>query len=530
MIAAWSVASPYNGTPDELDHIIRAVGVVEGQVAPTPARAQRGSGAYQTVPKGLVRDNSCWVFNPQKPAACAAEPGSDSTPVVAPTGAGRYHPAYYALVGLPLRLWPGLPGLYLARLISAAAVAALLASAAMAILNRPQHRLMLGGLLVVLSPMVTHIAGAINPNGLDIAAGIGLFAGAIPLFRDPQERSKWLLALVGISAVLMASLRSTGPIFLCVGLAALAFPIARTRLVALWRWRAVRWWAVGIFVALVTSLLWILKMKTTDFGDFRGARTLTSSQALIIEGERWRQLVDEMVGVTSWLDTVMPASVYLTWEFIAGTLMVLAVLVGTWTDRWRLLVLLTGAVAIPTVLEIRNVNTTGMILQGRYMLPIMAGVALFAGRVVADRPGLIPARHGSLTRLFALVLLPIHLFCLAFTMARYQHGLPEFGRRGVTSLNPFGGEWQPPLGAVTALVIEVAGLVTFAVLIWRFTRAPQERGATPAGDALVADQSLTKDAADRPADVTVPAQRAPGDAEGDQTGGGKLPAGAPALG
>src|SRR5690242_13724915 len=116
MIAGWAIAAPYNGTPDEIDHIIRAVGVVQGQVAPTPARAVRGSGAYQTVPRGLVRDNTCWIFKPGVSAACAPGPGSDRTPVVAGSGAGRYFPAYYALVGLPLRLWPGLPGLYLARL------------------------------------------------------------------------------------------------------------------------------------------------------------------------------------------------------------------------------------------------------------------------------------------------------------------------------------------------------------------------------------------------------------------------------
>ncbi|HEY0699522.1 MAG TPA: hypothetical protein VGD43_17125, partial [Micromonospora sp.] len=95
MIGAWSVAAPYDGTPDEREHVIRAAGVAGGEVAPEPAAAKKGSGAFQTVPRGLVREQ-CWQFKPERPASCAVPPGSDRTPVRAGTGAGRYHPVYYA--------------------------------------------------------------------------------------------------------------------------------------------------------------------------------------------------------------------------------------------------------------------------------------------------------------------------------------------------------------------------------------------------------------------------------------------------
>jgi len=34
--AAWAFAGPYNSSADEQDHIVRAAGVVRGQVAPKP--------------------------------------------------------------------------------------------------------------------------------------------------------------------------------------------------------------------------------------------------------------------------------------------------------------------------------------------------------------------------------------------------------------------------------------------------------------------------------------------------------------
>src|SRR4051794_40510738 len=80
MAGAWSVASPYEGAPDEIEHVVRAAGVVSGQVAPKPAAVKAGSGANQTVPRGLIRNSaSCWIHKPAVPVDCAVPPGSDRT-------------------------------------------------------------------------------------------------------------------------------------------------------------------------------------------------------------------------------------------------------------------------------------------------------------------------------------------------------------------------------------------------------------------------------------------------------------------
>src|SRR5689334_7612635 len=93
MIGGWALSAPYDGSADEHDHIYRAAGVWSGDIAPQPAEAVRGSGAFVRVPRGLiVPAEPCWQFRPGIPASCAPEPGSDATLERVGTGAGRYHP------------------------------------------------------------------------------------------------------------------------------------------------------------------------------------------------------------------------------------------------------------------------------------------------------------------------------------------------------------------------------------------------------------------------------------------------------
>ncbi|MBT8224868.1 MAG: DUF2142 domain-containing protein [Dactylosporangium sp.] len=486
-IGAWSIAAPYNAIPDEQDHIIRAAGVVSGQIAPDPTDAVRGSGAFQTVPAGLIRDDGCWMFDSTVSAACAPGAGSDRTLVEVGSGAGRYHPAYYAIVGLPLRLLPGWPGVILARLISAALTAALLAGALVTILRHSRHRLMLAGLLVAATPMVGFLGGAINPNGVEIAAGIGFFTAGIVLLlggsglAGAPERSSGLgdaarraasttgvVWLAGLSAVALAMLRTTGLLFLAFGLLALLVPASMSRLRALWRTPAIRWWCGVLTVTVITSVSWIILMRTSDLGDFNpGGITYSPSQAVLLNMSLWPGYFDEMVGVTGWLDTRMAAPAYMIWESAAAFVVILALVFGSWRDRWRMFVVFTGGFLLPLAVQIRATNTVGFITQGRYLLPMLAGVALLAGFVIEERGSdALPSRR--IIRLLTVTLLPIHLICLVYTMVRWQNGLPV--KLGITMLNPFAdADWSPPLGSWLPIVAEVAGLLLLGYLAW--TRA-----------------------------------------------------------
>jgi hypothetical protein len=482
IIGAWATAAPYDGTPDEQHHIIRAAGVASGQVMAAPEEhAVRDGGAYQDVPASLIRRPNCFAFHPDQSATCSVEPGGDRTVTHVGTAAGRYHPGYYAIVGWPLALWPDWTGILLARLISAALCAALLANALTDAMRWSRFRLMGAGVLAAFTPIAAQMGGAVNPNGVEIAAGIAFFAAAIPLLFTPAaERSRTLLWHVGVAAFALASLRSAGPVWLAVSAVALLIPVPWQRLRRLWQWRPVRWWVLAVGLAAGACAAWTVIFKTNFAGDIQvGHRSI--GQAIRVIGEYWGRYTDELVGVTAWLDVHLPPPVYLIWQFMTASLIIWGLVLANRTGRLRLLAIGLGGVLLPSLMQLSYINTYGLIMQGRYILPVLAGLPLLAAYLI-QQSGLPPEKSRFVLRLFALLLLPLHLVALAYTMVRWQHGLVPKG--GFGSLNPLAGPWHPPLGSVVPLVASLVGLLAVGWLVWssRYPASPTLDDTEPAGE------------------------------------------------
>lgn len=491
LIAAWSVAAPFNGTPDEQSHIIRAAGVAYGQVAPAPVAAAAGTGAFQQVPRGLTASAGCWQFNPGTPASCAAPPGSDPTLVTTATTAGRYNPVYYALVGWPLRLWPGWPGVLLARLIGAAASAALLAGAFVSAMRWSRLRFAAVGLVAVVTPMTLQMTSAVNPNGLEIAAGICLFAAGIPLLVRRDDRfDRRLLRLVVISAALLATLRAMGPLWLAFAAVALLLPFRPSALRRLLKIRAVRWSAAALVLVVLLGVGWTVVQKASVIGVVPQPFSTSSRSMAVwkVLGD-WRDWVDELVGVMSWLDTDLPGYVYVIWECAVASLIIPAIALASRLDRWRMFVIFVGGAITPTLLQVWYINKYGPVTQGRYLLPLLSGLVLFASFVLEESG--MPARVARFVgRLAAIVLLPLNLFALGYTMVRWQHGLGQYPlpRR---DLNPLAGPWHPPLGSVVPLLAGLIGACVVGALLWTTVGRPSTEWAS-AGDADHAEPAVPR--------------------------------------
>jgi hypothetical protein len=71
-----------------------------------------------------------------------------------------------------------------------------------------------------------------------------------------------------------------------------------------------------------------------------------------------------------------------------------------------------------------------------------------------------------MTRMLAVLLVPIHFVCLAYTMVRWQSGLK--------SLNPLNGSWLPHYGAVLPLVLGLLGCAVVFATYWVASRIPAE--------------------------------------------------------
>ncbi|RKS71146.1 putative membrane protein DUF2142 [Actinomadura pelletieri DSM 43383] len=473
--AGWAIALPWDGGPDEQSHITRAAGVVGGDIAappvrlPVPGLPRPLPGTHQTVPGGVAHPSPpCFAWKPRQPANCVRVPAKPKhEPVEQFTaGAGRYQPTYYAVVGWPLRWWPGEGGLLVARLVSAALSAAFLAAAVYSVLAWSRRPFLLAGLLVATTPMAMHLAGVINANGLEVTAAIAMWTALIPLVLDKAPPDRRQLILVGVSAVTVAWSRPDGPMTVALALVILVGTAGRARLAALVRNRGS--WITGTVVTLAClgSAIWTLAMKATELVPVPVGAGLGPAEALrLVVVERTSFYLKSMVGLFGWVDVEMPDAFYAIWFAATGFLVIAALASGSRTDRCRLALVVAGAFALPLWMDVMGAEKDGMMAQGRYILPTAVGAAVLAAHVIDERQLLDPRFVRSVTRWLAVAILPAHLIALAYAMIRYQHGL--YGK--VPAVNPLTGDWTPPLGPATALGAAVAGLAALGAMTWLAT-------------------------------------------------------------
>jgi hypothetical protein len=454
--AAWAFASPYDGPPDEEQHVMHAYAVVHGQLLPS------GTGDVESEPNSLFRP-FCFPQKIDVAANCTAEPGGDTTVHPRWVSEARFNPIYYAVTGWPIGLWPNWRGIMLGRLLTGALMAGLLACAVVAAVRWTRHRAVLAGLVVAITPMVASLGGSYNPNGVEIAAAVALFAGMIAVIHEQRAGiNRAAVALVGVSASILATPRFLGVMWVAIIIGAVMIPMSKARLRELAKSWIVRRWAGLIVLAWIASAAWTLIAGTAGVG----SANLGYTPSVIIKGAvlgMWPNVVDQMVGVMGWAETLQPRLIYVAWFMAAGLLLIGPLILGKRVDRWRMLAL-TAATFVPLLgAEMVLVNDTGWFNQGRYFLPGAVGLPMIGALIMARR-GLTADHVRTMTRLLAVVLLPIQFVCLVFTMCRWQSG--------EVLLNPFKGSWLPPYGAVLPLVCGLLGVLVQFFMYWRAARVP----------------------------------------------------------
>ena len=96
-----------------------------------------------------------------------------------------------------------------------------------------------------------------------------------------------------------------------------------------------------------------------------------------VVGETGNNLI-EAIGVLGWLDTALPGA---TLALVAGAIGLLgaaSLLAGSAAMRWAAGLLL-ATIAASWIFELYQGNTTGTYWQGRYSLPLLAGIPLLLG-------------------------------------------------------------------------------------------------------------------------------------------------------
>lgn len=467
LFAGWSFATPYNGPPDEAAHVLRAAGVVRGEILTRP---DAYGGGFQRVPDSLHAD-PCFARKVNVAASCEAEPGGDESIRELGTSAARYNPVYYVVAGWPLLPWPNWTGIMLTRLLTGAYMAALLAGALVAAARWTRHRALVAGVVVATTPMVAHLGGAVNPNGLEIAAGAALFASLMALMHEQRAGiNRAAVTLAGISGTVLVAPSLTGPLVLCLILGVLLIGSSKDRLRELWRSSAVKKWSAVIAVATVFSVLWtVLADRVDPYSSDHGYTFFGIVKHAFFH--EWTSNVYEMISVPGWSELSQPRLVYVVWLMVAGLPLLAAFALGSRTDRWRLGLLAFGTFVPALVLEALLANRTWFFTQGYHFLVTAAGLPMLAGYVMV-RNGFTAGHMRSMTRLFAVLTMPIHVGCLLYAMTRWRSGLKSF--------NPLEGEWTPPLGEALPIVMSVVGAGVLFAAYWWASRTPEPAHAVPA--------------------------------------------------
>jgi hypothetical protein len=455
--AGWALALPPNGTYDEKQHIVRAYAVADGQFLPTGQRREEsflGSDAF-LVPASLLPDNPHCLWYPKPTAAWCQQPIRDPTPILQTSGAARYSPAYYLPVGLPMLISPNYAGVVAGRLVSAL-LAALVLSGAVGAAMRLRSRLVVSAVVLVCTPMVANLNGAINPNGLEIDAAVLLFAALLALLRadDLDERGvRRLTWLAGLAIGLLFVLRLLGPVLVTVDVAACLVLARPGRVRALLRRSHARW----IFGALASAgfayfVAWSILSRDANYGGTtdrqRGLSALRIAEQ--IAAHRIPFYLQQSVGQFGYGETHVSPFVIIIWYGLLAALALPAFVRGSRRTRLALAGLAGAWLVILVGLDAYFVRTLGWISHGRYGLPIAVGIVIGAACLRTDVP------RWDLALVAATV--PLHVYTLGSVLTRYRLGTDA-------RFDPFRGGWSPLLGPAVPLLVGAAGALMLTWLV-----------------------------------------------------------------
>ncbi len=469
MAAMWSLATPLMASPDEPAHTIKAAAVARGQFFGEPFPEIHGmvnSDVWVRVPRVFDDTNllpGCFAFRPTQPASCS--PALTDTTAVgkAHTGAGRYEPLYYFVVGLPSLVFTSGFGIHLMRLVSAALCCAFLAAAVESARRRARAFAPLG-VAVACTPMVLFLSSVVNPNGLEIAAAVCLWASGLAVVdADPAEPVGRLVTRLGLSAAVLVQVRSLSLLWTALIGVALLVVAGRRRIVELARRTDVRVWGAVFAASTVFALAWLVVYDPLAQIPTPPPHPLSSAAVLETSIGKADGLLHQMVGVVGWIDTQPPTLTYAGWLVALGGVVLVGMAVAR-RRRWATLaVLVVATVAIPVILESSQANKIGFVWQGRYTLPLAVGIPILAAMSMPDDLGARIGRRVAPALAVVVVLAQGAMFLDA--LRRYMVGVNG-------PLLPFSGRWQPPLGgaAVTALFLVALlgyGVVLTAPGLWR---------------------------------------------------------------
>ena len=473
--ATWSLATPVLANPDEPAHAVKAAALVRGQLVPPklelpdegPNSLVRG--AFTTlvdVPAAYSWQTStipeCYSWDSTVSASCAPDWKADAAPAEWTAFIGRYPPTYYAAVGWPSALTTGVQGFYAMRILTAALAAGLLATAMSVGASMRRLRLVPVAVAVAATPQVFIMNGSVNPNSLEVAAAVCVWATVCALLVWEGERvPRPLVVALTTSASLLAVTRPLSSMWLAViAVCVLAAFGTRQTFLARFRERDIRMGAAVVALASATGATWTV--LTDALGNNRGYNPWglglydAAAHSLSLTGS----YMEQSVAAFGWIRTTGPAALTIAWGVAAAALCLVAIVAGDRRRRLALLLVLAVWLLMPTLLQAPTAEDFGFVWSGRYGLALAAGVPMVAALIGGARSERVRGER-VVVALIAFVVATVHVAAHVVGARRFTVGtsgpLDYFNAAG----------WRPPLGSLALLLSTVVCAVGIAVLAAR---------------------------------------------------------------
>lgn len=383
---AWIITLPPFRGIDEFDHAYRAAAVADGQwVAGRKVPDGDGRGNFVAVPRTLVEAArpECYTYEYTGYANCNPMRNLGGGYVTVASAAARYNPVFYWLVGTPAKFFHGAASLLIMRLAASLLCSAMIGAIGWILAQWAQTRWPLVGMLVGLTPMVVYGTSLPAPNGVEMLAGLGLWAALLGLTRvggDPIRERRLLWAAAAM-AIPLSLVRSLGPLWLGMIVLSVAcfFGWRRGRDIVTRNGRA---WALGASAVAAVALA----------GGVWSLASSTNSPSVEIYAHYRHALANSMPQLYLWVFQSFAAFPTRTefpplWIFPLGLivfamLLIVAARLGGGRDRMLILAIALASLAVPLLLTLATYSRVGAVWQGRYTLPYSLGLPLVASLVL----------------------------------------------------------------------------------------------------------------------------------------------------
>lgn len=498
LATVWSLASPIFSVPDENAHALKAVAQIRGQVIGYQVEGVKHTvvdlpPAYSYTPQIV-----CFAYVPTQSANCGVELGDEGGTNWFSTWVGAYNPLYYYAVGWPSLILNGSAGIYAMRIVSGMLAATLVAWAYQSAMSGPRSRWMPLGLAFAAAPMVVYFFGSVNPNGIEIASAISLWAALPRLLQQFDSRSvpadvsvlpRWYLwVIVTIASVTLSTARATGPLWLVVVVGICFIAGGRNSVKKLFTAARSYAWLAIVAVGGVFSIAWTLgggslsgQAETAD-APLVGSSFLQGFTHVLHTTPGYLQ---QAIGYFGWLDTPLPTSVY--WLFIVplGLLLVLSLTASRLRSVVSLAAVIAAALFVPALVQGYSVSQTGIIWQGRYGLFLYLGVVILASVVLSEKQGERAAFLSVRVTVIGAALIAM-FGVIAFTVVMKRYVVGSGHPVSEMWTNP---AWQPPLGWMVLLTLYSLISIVFIVwTVWIAVRTSRVEDSADLAEAVTGSQ------------------------------------------